>query len=380
MAVTITKTPPALIGIGDVICFCIQSTSIDNKKTWYKLTCVDSGKTLIEQSYFDPCEEGETVCIDVKSAIAKNLYSVPPSIDFIPLVAGSTATYNGDTGKKEILFEYGEVVLSEDCDTPAQVNSLGSISGIIVVNYALQIDQLDFFEASTITKLLLSSRPKKYTVFCDAAEWLYFYGPYSLTQTFYYHDGTNETRSLSAPNTDAISIVPIGFISDPFPNRGLKHVRVDADGYEFLIMVDPSCCESTDIYFKSPYGGYDTMSVSCPDQETIERNYNEICRQHDCSLPLVDRRRNSKLITNVKSKEPLFFTKTIKNTKDSKRWLSHFAGSERHYIKIKDQLGNLQIVPFTLNSGSFVTMVKDGKLEFGFTGSFRGVNTQGNTI
>lgn len=349
-----------------------------------------------------------------------NVAPVPIDVDYSPLrldvpiqgvlsrlvkttlpVLTQAATALDATITKQIRVRAGSQ--KSGATTAVDYNEFTTTDEIEIINAALQVDgdsdMSAFIYSVGSSAKFLSSRPQVSKVCSGDYVWLWYYCnalavheangddtsgmAIEINMTFKSGNTTLGVGNSDISLVDGVLIIPVGPANSLhdyslYPTADKVIINLTAEEpttretfqlslpYTFHIVKE--CCNDAQLFFLSPFGGYDTLSFVKTTAIEISSEMTEICTDDPCGGDLLS---YGKSQTNGKSFERVVLETTDYQKNPSiRRFLRDFKISESRFILTKDEDGNDMLRRFLVESGSLRVWQDGEKLRISLAGYY----------
>lgn len=339
------------------------------------------------------CDTVGVNCIDMNTDVAADLYTLLPAMTNTSFIE---AIDNGRSMMRFYSIQYGWT-FRENC--VAKSGTIKPSDRVLVLNASFDIDDPyqmrrywwnhpDGLPPGQFVIDYLTTQPKKIPLCQSSFKWLWFlnnwqddWGQYALVARFVLYDTNgNITEILEAvvnnPLTQASSNyqavcfnVSPSYINKvltptlPFNCYQVQVVGTDPLDYgdiwfnatEYLEFCVTDCCDdAADLYFLSPTGSIDTVTVRVEKNEVLQSGGEEIQVQIGCGTTREDRAANGgRSLVSMRVYQKFTLSLQVPRNDEWARWMKHLRQSPQRWIRVKDEGGNWLAKKLILESGSF---------------------------
>jgi|GEM_PF-6479827 len=281
MATATQSNPKDLYMMSDDICIIgtsAPSTEDETKRFAYDV-CID-GVSIGDPD--NPFIGNGSVPINLKDLISCRLTTKCPA-------PGSSSVEQDDSAKIEVQFKYGDACYPTDCEDNEPTVDTGT-----TIDFEVLASNFQFYEDSPNGSDIIMAVNSGIIELCsDADDWVYACGSPQLNFEGHYDSGLRFLQTLGASGN--VSIIPTGPANGPLPLSSpvfgnlvcYKVSSQSADNpFEYWVKVVQCCCKSgerIDVLFQQPRGTWSNMTFDCVKSTTINRSFQEICRQGFCA-------------------------------------------------------------------------------------------------
>ena len=373
MAVTIFKSPPAVVGVYNSIEWILKISDIGTpgtsiKKIGYKLVDEDDNDLTELESVRSPVANMEiplNFTLDCRGLVQTMLPAT-----------GMIAVTEDEFFSKKIKLVYGEIITDlVACETTVTVETPSD--EVTILNCALQTyEYADNYFASP---RILSHVPKVHSMATTAVFYLWVWQVASVTVT------NSDGDSIVYTTTPDVSVVPLK-ASNFLDWEDLTYLDVEVAGVRtFRVnLYKPDCdaniwgSERTIMYLDSLGGRY-AMSFETFDNYAMESDYDIIKKTERFTLPTTFEGDNIQLynsggetVINKNNKDSITLITSTAVTEATtdwiREWYKAFLASPSHHIYIQTGADFSAFHKFIIESGRVVYRAAEGQIDMVITG------------
>lgn len=307
----------------------------------------------------------------------------------IRLKAGSQQIGSGTT------VAYNEFTTTEEAviiNTALQVEDVNGMADYAYSQTGVTDNSARFLTSRGLVSLACRSDYMWFWFYASVQE--YFEGEgetvdaivYKYTTKFYNNAGLLATQTATIANNDGVFIIPAGpknglhqAAAQPTATRMEVQVMAIAtlDGVDtrdlnvskkYTIHLVENCCDDTQVFFLSPFGGYDTLSFTKRVGIEISTTMTEICTDDPCGGDILN---SGKAQVNGKSFERIVLeTSSYQKTEEQRRFFRDFKISESRFILTTNEDGTAVIRRFLIEPGTLRVWQDGEKLRLTVAGYY----------
>lgn len=321
------------------------------------------------------CDSVGEVCVDYRGDIAAGLYTVMPELGTDTFVESEV---NGETMMRPLQLEYGWTY-REDCVSKSGTFRRSDV--VVAINAAFDrkdpygmrwywYNHPDGFPPDQSTQKFLTTQPYGTRVCFNSYVWLWMCNNYQSDwganyklraryvaykkdvgyQTAYVvdinnpgaGDGNNWYQPVNFNVSPQIVLDNVAGMTEA--NLEFYEIQVVvtdasnvvlANGSDYIRFVPEACgCDTTDVYFLTPAGGYSTMIVDVVRRDVVPEG-NEVNLYVPCNWSFEDKNsKGGRTLVNLRAYEQIEITaKGLSNKEEDRNWFKHFCISPVKFIK-----------------------------------------------